>query len=782
MNMRWRKVAADLGVYRAQLALVALVLVLGAAGIVAALDAQTVLKRETLTSYQAAASPDVVLWFEHIDAELLTAVAKHDDVAAVAVRRSTHTRVALTDGSWLSMRLFITPTIHTQAVGRVHSHSAKVGSDDSGLWIEQSGAPLLNVAPGAPMRLRGPGGAVVSVPLAGWVHDAAVAPSTQERLFYAYATPAVAALITKQTEPDQLLVKMKHRATREDAIEFDHTLAAMLKKIGRPSLRSDVQHAAHPHAALMTAALRVLGVLAAMGFACTAALAAYMVSLWMKREARIVGILKTLGATGAQIALQYAALVLPLLLLACALALPLGAWLGQLLVQRHQATLNIDISSLAVPTSRRQLEAAVLLALPLLAMALPIWRAARMTPRQAMQDPGLREGAGWLARASAALVRWPGHLKFTLALRNSFRRPWRLTLIVLALGAAGALLLTTHSNYKSLMGVIDDSLAQQGHDIDVILQRPAAAAVLEGIARTVPDVAVVEAWRRVGAGLASTSDKRFALTGFPAATQLFKLPILQGRAPRAGALDEVLITRTMLELDPSIRVGAPLALRFQDRSATVQVVGLVEEIGQAAVYTTLEAYEAITALGDNSTLLRARASSRDLEGVMRGLDQALIDARHTPGQMLSRDVFRDSLDEHFKVVGEVIQMVALAVALLGGIVLAASSSMNVLERTREIGVLQAIGATPRAIALIFVAEAAAVALLSALVAVGLSLVFTLALNHSASTQLLHVTVPLRFSLQGPVELGVGWLLLMLAVVVSVLTVLRQPAREALAYE
>ena len=38
---------------------------------------------------------------------------------------------------------------------------------------------------------------------------------------------------------------------------------------------------------------------------------------------------------------------------------------------------------------------------------------------------------------------------------------------------------------------------------------------------------------------------------------------------------------------------------------------------------------------------------------------------NTPSQLLSRAVFRDALDEHFKVVGDVIQVVALVVALLG---------------------------------------------------------------------------------------------------------------------
>ena len=57
-------------------------------------------------------------------------------------------------------------------------------------------------------------------------------------------------------------------------------------------------------------------------------------------------------------------------------------------------------------------------------------------------------------------------------------------------------------------------------------------------------------------------------------------------------------------------------------------------------------------------------------------------------------------------------MVALASALVGGIWLAASSGLNVLERTREIGVLRALGAARRGTGATFLAEGLAVTLLS----------------------------------------------------------------------
>ena len=786
MNMRWRKVLADWRAYRMQISLIGIVLMLGTSGVIATLDAQAVLRREIAASYRGAAAPDLVLWFEAIDAPLLALVAAQAGVAAVDARRIVYTRIAGAAGADYPARLSLVSNPLAMRLGHVHRHDDSSPGADGGVWIEQSGQSLLGLRAGDTLHLRSPGGSTVDVPLAGYVHDPGVAPSTQERVLYAYASSSWALRLQQEAEPDQLLVQLDRNSPSGDAAELGRQIAEATKAEGREVLRIEVPPAGHPHALLMTALLRVFGALSALAYTSSAAWAAYMVALWMKREVRVVGILKTLGARSYQIALQYLALGAPLVLLAAAVALPLGAALGRALVRHYAASLNIDVADASVPTALRGFELALALGLPLLAVALPILRAARMTPRQAIHDAGvvLPTGAGrWRAR----LLRLPGQLQWTLALRNSFRRPWRLTLILLALGSGGALLLTTHSNYESLMQVIDRSLEEQGHDLELIMQQPAPAATLEAIARKQPGVAVAEAWRRAVVAMgdetaASHAGARVPLQGYPPSSQLFRLRVVQGRAAVDGAGDEVLVTRALADREPRARLGQTLTLRFRERETRVHVVGLVEEIAQAQLYAPSAAFEAVTGLGDAAGLVRIKARGTALPELANTLDQAFLQAHHAPGQIVTRDEVRDALDEHFKVVGDFIQMVALATALIGAIWLAASSSLNVQERTREIGVLRALGATPRTIAAVFIAEGAAVALLSALVAIALSLVLTSALNGAAATGLLHVSVPLRFSVSGLAILGAGLVVVTLAVGLAVQRVMRLSARDALAYE
>jgi ABC-type antimicrobial peptide transport system permease subunit len=101
---------------------------------------------------------------------------------------------------------------------------------------------------------------------------------------------------------------------------------------------------------------------------------------------------------------------------------------------------------------------------------------------------------------------------------------------------------------------------------------------------------------------------------------------------------------------------------------------------------------------------------------------------------------------------------------------------------REIGVIRTLGATPRAIIALFVAEGALVAVAAALLSVAISIALTLALNEAAARTLLHVAVPLHFSLQGLAILCGGAAVVILAVLATVTYALRRPPREALSYD
>lgn len=779
--MLWRKVIGDARRNGRSLALVALVLAVGTAGVVAALDAQTVLKREIAASFRGALAPDLAFWFERDATQALAQVAAHEGVAAVDARRVAYTRIAARDGTWLPLRLTISRDPEASPVGRVHRHGAERAAP--GLWIEQSGKALLGEAE---LRVRTPTGTIATVPLAGFVHDPAVAPSTQERLVYAFASPEVAAQLGQGADLDQLWVRMAARGDTANAILLGEELRDALKASGRAPLRFEALPNAHPHAALMGAMLRVLGVVCAIAFICGASLAAYLVSAWMKREVRQVGILKAIGARWHQVALQYLLLVGPLVLAVAAVAVPVGAALGLALVRYYAESLNIDVARWDAGGALLTQELGFTLAIAMAAMAWPIVRASRMGVREAIHDAGIASPLTAGSRLARA-VTVPGGLRGTFALRNAMRRPFRLALILLALSGGGALLLTTHSNYESLMGVIDASLATQGHDIEVSMPRGVPSAQLEAAVKGVPGVGVAEAWRRAMVsvareGAASTTARRVSLMAYPEGTRLFTLPVLEGRMPAPGAANEVLMTRTVREPYPDVALGSEVALQFRERRAGVRVVGIVEEIGSPVFYAPFAAYEVVTGLGDASNVLRVRSDGEGLDLVASAVDRALLEARLPLAQMVTRAMFRDALDEHFKVVGDVLRMVALAAALAGAIILAAASSFNVMERSREIGVLRAIGATPRAISAMLLAEGAAIAAIGALLAIGLSIALTLAMNGLAARTLLHVAVPLRFSTTGLAVLACGAVVLVLAVAVTLFLALRRPVRESIAYE
>jgi putative ABC transport system permease protein len=787
MNTQWRKIAGDFREHRLQILLIAVVLVAGTAGVIAALNARTVLAREIDRSYERANGADIMLWFDKVEPGIVELVRSRPNVAAVEPRATAFTRIEGKSGEWFPMRLTVLRDFANQTVNLIHRESGDWPVKTGGIFIEQSGLALLDSSDS--VRIRTATGDVATIPMRGFLHDTAVAPSTQDRMIYGYITPEVATMLGLKADLDQLLVKLKARGSMSEVTEFADDLSGWLKTKNLAPLRVDVLNNTHPHAMLMTAMLRVLEVLAGIAFICSATLAACVISLWMRREVRQVGVMKTLGARSGQLAFQYLTLVAPLVLIAVVLAFPIGTAVGRWVVKYHQTMLNIDVADASVPIGLTLKELAIALIVPFVAMALPISRAARMSPRRAIQDPGIIAPRGPTAITSR-LIRMPGDRRWSFALRNSFRRPWRLALTLIALSAGGALLLTAHNNYESLMRVIDRALANRGHDIEVQLQRPAPAAQLEAVARAVPDVEIAEAFQRAGVNLVADDSgavavregRRMLLGGYPVATRLLRLPLREGRWPGPESPNEVVINRQVVEASPGLQIDSEITLKYRERLTKVRVTGIVEEIGSPVIYAALPVCENVTGLGDASAVLRVKCRNGREQLVAGALEQALLNAHLIPSQINTKSEFRSSLEEHFAVVGSVMKMIALASALVGAITLVATVSLGVLERGREIGVIRAIGAQPRAVLAIFLVEGGAGALLSAALSVAGGIFLARFLNGMAERQLLHVAVPLHISLMGMAVLSSGIIVVILAVWLAVSRILRLSVRDALAYE
>jgi len=137
----------------------------------------------------------------------------------------------------------------------------------------------------------------------------------------------------------------------------------------------------------------------------------------------------------------------------------------------------------------------------------------------------------------------------------------------------------------------------------------------------------------------------------------------------------------------------------------------------------------------------------------------------------------------FNVIVNLLLVMAVLLAVVGGLGLAGTMSINVLERTREIGVLRAIGATDRAVLWIILAEGLLIGLISWALAVVVAVPLSAALSRAVGLALLQT--PLRYAFSfGGVVIWLG-LVIVLAAVASLLpawNASRLTVRDVLTYE
>jgi putative ABC transport system permease protein len=346
---------------------------------------------------------------------------------------------------------------------------------------------------------------------------------------------------------------------------------------------------------------------------------------------------------------------------------------------------------------------------------------------------------------------------------------------------------------SSLRQTVDAMLNFWQYDFWVALNQPYLVERLEREAVRVPGVSAVEGWgfemtRRVRAD-GGESNPIF-LFGAPPASDMVKPSILRGRWLSAADEDALVIGMGLLDVEPDLDVGSAVRLKVNGKEHTFHIVGIVNMMGNQTVgylsYTTLDTYARLTHQENRANMVVIRTSGQSADqrrALGAAVETAYKDAGIQLTSVLLMDDERMEIDSSFGILVALLLLMVVLLALVGGLGLMGTMSLNVLERSREIGVIRAFGGSNRSVFQIVVLEGMAVGvmswLFSLLLAVPLTWLFCDLIGHS----FLSMALSYRYSLAGA---GL-WLALVvvLAAISSSLpaaNAVRLTVREVLSYE
>jgi len=394
----------------------------------------------------------------------------------------------------------------------------------------------------------------------------------------------------------------------------------------------------------------------------------------------------------------------------------------------------------------------------------PVRRAAAISVREALADEAaplarVRGLDAWLAR----LAWLPRPL--ALSLRNTFARRARLALAVGLLATGGAVFMAAMNVAEDWRRSVNDDFARRRYDLAVSLVEPCSVDDARALLAAIPGVANAEFWPGASAWLVGehgVATVTTALVGPEPGSPLLDLRLMAGRGLDADAPDAVVVNQAVVTRVGALAVGDSVRVRLHGRTRAYRVAGIARELAPMPVIYAPRAavLEATGQSADSVRMVRVVTSAHD-DAAQRAVASA-IDREAGPRGILVSNIQRmedakKGILDHLVIILSVLTTAALVVVFVGALGLTTTLLVSVLQRTRELGVMSAIGATPGTLARHVWFEGVLLGTLSWLAACVLTLPLSAALEAACGQ--IFFKVPLDFYVS-PSVAG-QWLLLVL---------------------
>ena len=813
MRPRWRKVFSDLVDNKLRTALVVFSIAVGVFAIGVISGAYVIISNDMSASYSANNPMNVELRTDNFDNDLVTAVKDMRGVADAEGRRIFTIRArAPGSNQWTALNMVAIDDFDKIKVNLLQPIAGETKPKKKQVLLEKKAFNTLNVPVGTQLEFQLPDGTLKTMPVVGIVQDQTTGAGDFLAAPFIYITKDTLVSLQQPDLFNRMFVTLSEN--KNDDEHLRQMTAAIKDRIEKADITVNRTRVAktneHPMASTVQAILGILLALGVLILFLSSSLIANTLNALLNQHLRHIGVMKLVGARRNQIFAMYIVLIVAFGVIALLMAVPLGGQGAYGLAAFIADKLNFGLMGYRIVPLAFLIQIIVGLAVPLLAGLGPVLNGSRITVLKAISGDTARETEGkpgsgpkkesaferFETQAAAALARRGIQIPrpLLISLRNTFRRKGRLMLTLFTLTMGGAIFIAMFNVRVTLFDYIDAIGNYFKADVTLTLSQPYRLDEVKLAGMKFPGVTQVEGWGVANAEVLypdKTVADNLVILAPPVDSKMVEaimLPGYGGRWLQSGDERAITISEGILEKFPNLRPNDFLRMKVNGKEADWKVVGIFKFVPQQGTiaYGTYDYISRLMHQANRSVTYRIMTDQHDAAyqtAMAEKLDSYFRKQGFHVSETRSGESTLATASESLDILVAFLLVMALLTASVGSMGLAGTMGMNVLERTREIGIMRSIGAVDREIMRTVIVEGVVIGSISWVLGVILSFPFTYLLSTIISLAIFNSPIEVHFTFVGFfIWLAVVLVLSALASVLPARNAAQLTIREVLAYE